>query len=215
MAKNQIIFENNRWDADDQPFVYRHEAALELLEGKKILDFGCGNGFFMALMKKKGHEVYGVDISDVGIGKCKKKGLDNVYVIDGEKTEFEDKSFDEVVILDVLEHVYTPNIILREAARLSDTIIFGVPNFNSLPARLQMLFGNAPENNRPKKGHIYWFNYKIILDLLQKEGLEIIQLKTNTFWETKPVFKFIMKKLKVLHPNLFALSLIVKCRVKK
>jgi len=55
-------------------------------------------------------------------------------------------------MLDILEHLYYPKALLLEASRVADKVIFSVPNFSSLPARMQTLFGLVPENNTAKKG---------------------------------------------------------------
>ena len=49
-------------------YVYRRNRILEILngisvEGKRILDFGCGDGYYSRYLKKRGAEVIGVDIS--------------------------------------------------------------------------------------------------------------------------------------------------------
>ena len=116
----------------------------------------------LSLLKEKGIIGKGLDISEEGVEKAKMKGFD-VSVFDfSNQLPFPDNSFDIVISLDVLEHLYAPENLIKEAVRVSKRhLIIGVPNFNSLPARLQVLFGAVPENNRPNKGHVYWFNYCI------------------------------------------------------
>ena len=54
------------------------------------------------------------------------------------------------MLLDVLEHHFEPSKLLAEAIRVSRKyIVLSVPNFNSLKARLQVLFGKVPLNNKP------------------------------------------------------------------
>src|ERR1043166_2084581 len=91
----------------------------------------------------------GLDISEQAVQKCKTAGLDaRVFDFAGQPLPFQDRSFDSVVALDVLEHLYDPAQVLREAFRVSrKRVIVSVPNFNSLPARLQVLLGRVPENN--------------------------------------------------------------------
>lgn len=40
---------------------------------EKLLDFGCGEGTNLEFFHKKGFDVYGVDISELSIQKCKEK----------------------------------------------------------------------------------------------------------------------------------------------
>lgn len=214
MEKSSIKeFENKRWLEGDQVFVFRHAKALEMVEkGQKVLDVGCGDGLFLSALAQKEVLASGVDISEEGVKKCREKGLDvSVVDISIENLPFQDGAFDTVIMLDVLEHLYAPEALLQEAARVSKKyIIISVPNFNSLPARLQVLFGNVPENNRPNKGHVYWFNYKILKKMLENNNIKQITLKTNTFWEQKIVLDKFMKLLAQTWPSLFALSFVFK-----
>jgi len=204
-------FENVRWENMVQKSFFRHSAILKLIKEKKVLDIGCGDGLFLTALKEKGVEAVGVDISDVAVKKCREKGL-NVVLLDANDSSmpFSDKSFELVVLSDVLEHLYNPDDILIEAKRLSKKVLISVPNFNSLPARLQMLLGRIPENNKPSKGHIYWFNYSVLKDVLAKHGFEIKIIETNTFWENFWGVGVVMKKLKKYFPSLFALSFVVR-----
>jgi methionine biosynthesis protein MetW len=210
-------FENNRWGSGDQTPGFRHAEAHTMIEdAKSVLDVGCGDGLFLSSLQTKGIKVAGIDISEEGVKKCQEKGIDaRVHDIALEKLPYPDASFDTVVMLDILEHVYAPEVLLEEAIRVSKNhVILGVPNFSSLPARLQVLRGKVPENNLPHKGHIYWFNYPVLMKLLKSHDLKVEKMSYNTIWEKKPIIGGIMKKLCVIFPNLFALSFVVKVTIK-
>ena len=214
MKKSSVKeFENKRWREGDQAFVFRHAKALEMVEkGQKVLDIACGDGLLLSALSQKGVRASGVDISEEGVKKCREKGL-NASVVDvaTENLPFADGTFDTVVMLDVLEHVYAPETLLQEAVRVSKKyIIISVPNFNSLPARLQVLRGGVPENNRPNKGHVYWFNYRILASMLLKHSLVITHVEANTFSERIPVLGSITRFFTAIFPNLFGLSFVVK-----
>jgi len=124
---------------------------------------------------------------------------------------FSANEFKFVAMLDILEHLYYPKALLLEASRVADKVIFSVPNFSSLPARMQTLFGLVPENNTAKKGHIYWFNYSVLLKIIKQSDLEILRLETNTIWEKKKIIGLITKFLSKIWPNMFALSFVACC----
>ncbi len=203
-------FENRRWRGDNQAVQFRHRAALEMIDSGTVLDLGSGDGLLLALLRGKGVTGRGLDLSEEGVTKANVKGL-NTQVFDFSKNPlpFPDNSFDNVVMLDILEHLYDPQFLLMEAARVSKkNIIVGVPNFNSLPARLQTFTGRVPENNQPKKGHIYWFNLSVLLTLFSHARLSLIKLESNTIFESIPVVSTITKFLSHVLPNLFSLSFV-------
>ena len=206
-------FEDTRWAKDDQKICFRHEAALGMIERGNVLDLGSGDGLFLSLLKQKGIEGEGLDISKKGIAKTRAKGLTASLFDFNEPIPFADNTFDTVVMLDVLEHLYAPDKLLRESVRVSAShVIVGVPNFSSLPARLHVLFGAVPENNHPHKGHIYWFNHAILLSMLSASGLVVDVMRVNTFLERVPVLSHLMRFLARAWPNLFALSFVAKAR---
>jgi len=207
-------YEDKYWSMLDQVLVFRHKAAIDMVERGKILDIGCGDGLFLKMLSDKKMIVEGVDHSDQALSKARIKGL-NVQKCDfaREALPYNDNEFDYVTILDVLEHVYSPELLLAEAKRVTKKhIIISVPNFSSLPARLQVVLGRVPENNMPRKGHIYWFNYPVLKNLLKNNSLEIEEIRTNTIWRNKIFFGSFFHWLTKLFPNIFALSFVVCCR---
>lgn len=68
----------------------------------KILDVGCGSGFFTILMAQQGHEVIGVDLTPDMIKRSKElakeeKANCTFQVMDAENLEFADEAFDLVI----------------------------------------------------------------------------------------------------------------------
>lgn len=68
----------------------------------KILDVGCGSGFFTILMAQQGHEVIGVDLTADMITRAKELAAEEkadctFQVMDAENLEFADEAFDMVI----------------------------------------------------------------------------------------------------------------------
>lgn len=175
-------FEDERWLSTDQKLEYRHREALALVTAGTALDVGCGDGLLLKLLKEKGIEAEGVDISAAGVAKCVAAGFAaKLHSVD-EPLPYPDGSFDTVILLDILEHVYDPEAVLADAARVACTnVIVSVPNFSSFPARVQTMLGRVPENNRPQKGHLYWFNDTILKQIAARAHLKIETMRMNTF----------------------------------
>lgn len=81
------------------------------MQGKKVLDYCCGEGNFTLKFAQKGAFAYGIDISPYSIekanSKAKQEGLNNANfsVMDAESMTFEDNFFDVVVCHGVLHHL--------------------------------------------------------------------------------------------------------------
>ena len=74
--------------------------------GSDVLEVGCGNGKTLAALKGIGCNVIGVDFSEEAVISCRQL-IPDVEVRHGDilDLEFEDCSFDAVVLFHVLEHV--------------------------------------------------------------------------------------------------------------
>ncbi len=203
-----------RWRGEDQQIQFRHEAALDMIDSGTVLDLGSGDGLLLSLLRKKDVMGKGLDLSEEGVAKANARGLNTrVFDFRSNRLPFPDNSFDTVVMLDILEHLYDPQSLLNEAARVSKkNVIVGVPNFSSLPARLQTLIGRVPENNQPKKGHVFWFNLPVLSNLFSCAELSLVKLESNTVFESIPIVSFFTKFLASVIPNLFSLSFVVLAR---
>ena len=109
--------------------------SLEILnginvEGKRILDLGCGDGYYSRYLKKRGAEVVGVDLSNNMIKLAKKNAKkDNLeipfYKMDGEHLDFEDNYFDMVLTVVVLQHVIDENMLNTLLEEISRVLVGG------------------------------------------------------------------------------------------
>ena len=125
-----------------------HSVILDLIEPQStVLDLGCGNGDLLYLLiKEKKARVQGIEIDDQAIYKCVAKGL-NVFHgdVDSGLAEFNDKSFDYVVLNQSMQQILHVDKVLVDALRVGKKVIVGFPNFAHYKSRLQMFFqGKAP-----------------------------------------------------------------------
>ena len=85
----------------------------ENCQGKKALDYCCGNGEDSIYIAKNGaKEVIGIDISEVSIKNCKKRAIEEEVsskvtfsVMDAESLEFENDTFDIITEYGALHHL--------------------------------------------------------------------------------------------------------------
>lgn len=204
-------FENIRWRTSDQAPVFRHRAVSNLIKRGPVLDVGCGDGLMLEMLAMRGIPGEGVDISEEAVLKCRKR---NVAARQWEFTAaplpYANNTFRTAILMDVLEHVYAPESLLTEVLRVASECVISVPNFNSLPARLQVLRGMVPENNTPGKGHVFWFNYGNLCALVQNRHYRIAAERVNTIWENAPLIGRGMRYLARRWPGIFALSFVIK-----
>ncbi len=84
-----------------------------------VLDIGCGAGM-LALLKRKGVTLTGVDLSDECAVAARRNGYDATYCAELSQLPFPDASFDYVVSLDVIGHIdfAEKDAVLREVKRV-------------------------------------------------------------------------------------------------
>ena len=97
---------------------------LNQYKGKKVLDYGCGDGGYSIFLAKNGIETVGIDISEIRIKSCKKTAekekvinKTSFFVMDAEKTTFQDNYFDGIICAGVLHHLDIENA-LKEMVRI-------------------------------------------------------------------------------------------------
>jgi len=93
------------------------------VEGR-ILEVGCATGY---VLKYVGGHV-GVDVNEQRLEEAKKRGLE-VHLMDATDLKFPDKSFDTVMLPEILEHLEPEQAVkaLREALRVGRNILITLP----------------------------------------------------------------------------------------
>lgn len=86
-----------------------------------LLDIGCGGGFLTNALAEKGHQIFGIDLSEKSLGiaqqedqtktVCYRKA--NAYAL-----PFKKEHFNVVCAMDLLEHVEKPAKVIAQAARV-------------------------------------------------------------------------------------------------
>lgn len=115
--------------------------------GGRVLDLGCGDGTLLSyLARKKQVTGYGLEIDDRYIPACIRAGINIVQTdLDQGLSEFDDDSFDFVVLSLTLQAIRFPNRLLMEMLRVGTEGIVTFPNFGHWRARFQLGFlGRMP-----------------------------------------------------------------------
>lgn len=91
------------------------------LNGKRILDVGCGGGILAEALAKAGAEVTGLDAEQEAIRSAKAHAQANQITIDYQCSaieEYQHEGFDIITCMEMLEHVPNPNLVLTHCKRL-------------------------------------------------------------------------------------------------
>ncbi len=114
-------------------------------KGTRVLDVGCGDGLTSGAWLAANGRIYrGVDISSAAVSSARGAGLDAAEISDAGSLPFEPNSFDAVVCIEVLEHLFDPAVALREITRIlkpGGLFVATVPNVAYWRTRLELAIG--------------------------------------------------------------------------
>ena len=169
---------------------------------QRVLDVGCGNGFFLEYFRKAGFETFGLEYSPSAASAAREKGFVIVEKKLGDcMPEDFGGTFDLICLFQVLEHVPNPVQFIRDAARLvkpGGSLIIAVPTEEGLPSKL------APyEPHRWPPHHLSWWRKKDFATLAGRAGLQLNAVGYSILnAETISYFgKVGIRESKILKPN--------------
>jgi ubiquinone/menaquinone biosynthesis C-methylase UbiE len=102
--------------------LHRYYFASHFVEGKKVLDLACGEGYGSYIFSKSAEHVVGIDIDEGTIKHASSKYIkDNLEFIQGSILEVPiegKKLFDVIACFEILEHVKEHEELMKEVKRL-------------------------------------------------------------------------------------------------
>lgn len=103
---------------------HRYFFAKQFVKNKKVLDFGCGEGYGVDILADSAKSVIGIDSNEETIKHAKEKYTkNNVKFLHGSITELRDleqSKFDIIVCFETIEHVSGHQKVIDEAKKLLD-----------------------------------------------------------------------------------------------
>jgi len=166
-------------------FIWNKKKIEEYISGGKILDVGCGLGFFLETLSNN-WEGYGIEPSVYAVEIARKRGC-NVVLNTLDEAPFPPNYFDCITFLHVLEHTSNPKIFLKKAnsfLKKGGIIYIEIPDISSSLARFF-------KRNwwYIMRFHTYYFTKKTLNILLKETGYEPIDwVKPIKTWSIKYIF---------------------------
>lgn len=195
--------------------------------GRRILDFGCGEGTLGRLLREQypGLALVGCDIAEQALDLAAQH-YDQVARINIEQERLRDRigdrPFDTIVALEVLEHLFAPQAALEQLRDLltpDGQLIVSFPNIAWWRYRLSLLAGRFPEEHHifDAVEHVQHFTLPAFRRLLERSGLCITAIDGEFLYPTgvrqMPVGmrRFLAARL----PNFFGYQVVVRAVTQK
>lgn len=145
----------------------------------KILDVGCGTGYFPNTMKEKGWEVLGIEQDD----ETRKYAIEK-FQFQAEAPEalakLEAGSFDCITLWHVLEHLHELNTSVEQYQKLlkpDGVLIVAVPNYECFEAQLYEKYWAGWDIPI----HLWHFSIKSMKTLMNQHGFNVTKIKGMPF----------------------------------
>ncbi|MGB9906135.1 MAG: class I SAM-dependent methyltransferase [Candidatus Saccharicenans sp.] len=142
--------------------------------GEKILDVGCGDGYYSRRIASRGAHVIGIDINRQALAIAKnstdKKGLEFLEM-NAEELDFPEAFFDKIISFCVIEHFNDDDRALRllaRALRPGGKLIFSADSLSN-PGITER------EREQHRSGYAVnnFYTHQTVADKLQKVGLKL------------------------------------------
>jgi 2-polyprenyl-6-hydroxyphenyl methylase/3-demethylubiquinone-9 3-methyltransferase len=170
-------------DPPHQP-MYLKEVLRQLRAARArcVLDAGCGDGNFAESVAQAGFNVFGMDLSPTGVRRARGRGFGHFVqssLYESLTAPFGRTTFDAIYIVEVVEHLYSPNRFASrafEALRPGGVIVVTTPYWgylknlalaatNRMDAALTALW---------EGGHIKHFSRATLTRLMEEAGFEAV-----------------------------------------
>ncbi|BDX04337.1 hypothetical protein MACH16_30850 [Marinomonas pontica] len=149
----------------------------------RVLDLACGPGELLHhLIKNKQVNGYGLEIGHDDLNTCIEKGIPVLEQnIDEGLQNFDDQSFDLVLMTHALQQFRRPDLLIDEMLRIGKECIITFPNFGHWRSRLHLaLKGRMPVSdflpyNWYDTPNIHFFTFQDFERLCKEKNIKVLR----------------------------------------
>lgn len=153
-----------------QDFIVAHH-----LQGKKILEVGCGRGEFLKVLHELDVKAFGIEHSQKSVNQCVAHGLGVTQgYLDSKDTQLRHGPFDAFVFLMFLEHIPAPREMLLG---LANNLTEGAPGIIEVPSLEFLVRKNLLTEFIAD--HLMYFSTKTLSTLLTTSGFEVLDMRES------------------------------------
>ncbi len=167
------------------------------LEGKKVIDIGCGGGILSESMAVSGAEVTGIDMGEAPLSVAELHSLETGVEIDYQQITAEKMAeqragqYDVVTCMEMLEHVPAPSSVIAACSQLvkpGGHVFFSTINRNPKAFAFAIVGAEYILNMLPKGTHEYtkFIRPSELETWARHQGLELKDIRGMTY---NPLFQ--------------------------
>ncbi|NJL55973.1 methyltransferase domain-containing protein [bacterium] len=147
----------------------------------KVLDIGCGEGFFAELISARDNDVTGIDFLDSPVNSSSLQRYISADLDNGladAVNSLGNIKFDKILLQDVLEHLRFPERLLVDCHQVlcdRGQLLVSVPNVANVTVRLMLLSGHwdYAERGILDRTHYRFYTRKTARRLLERSGYQV------------------------------------------
>ena len=166
------------------PVIIKIIRELKLPSDAKVLDAGCGGGYLMHELYKRGYkDAWGFDVSESGIKVAKEnyRDISNRFEVHnayhkGLPRSFPKKDYDIILSVEVIEHMYSPKEYLKNInfwLKKGGVFIITMPYHGYIKNLSIALLNKFDKHFDPLRegGHIKFFSKNTLYRLFEEAGI--------------------------------------------
>ncbi|MBI2641436.1 class I SAM-dependent methyltransferase [Candidatus Roizmanbacteria bacterium] len=144
----------------------------------RLLEIGCGNGFFLEEALSQGYkEVYGVEPGKKSVEKAKARIKKNIIIDIFKRGQFRKNSFDVICCLQTFDHIPDPNGMLKECYKILKKDGFMLFLNHDAGALTNKLMGEKSPIIDIE--HTYLFSKEMMKKIFEKHKFKVLETKSS------------------------------------